>query len=320
MTKLVITTGEPAGIGPEVSVKAAWKSTAPIILVGDREMLLRQAVQLGLSAEPPANISFEHVPLGTTVHAGVLDVRNSPYVLETLRRAHQICVSSTDAAVVTAPVQKSILSEAGEAFTGHTEFFEHLAGVKRVVMMLTSSPRQNALKVALATTHLPLRDVADAITPKVLDEVLAILKRALVRDFGIAHPVIAVAGLNPHAGESGHMGREEIEVITPALERAKAPGFDIVGPLPADTIFVPSKMERWDAVLCMYHDQGLPVLKHVGFAEGVNVTLGLPYVRTSVDHGTALDIAGRGIADDRSMTAALELAQTLAGNRDAAMA
>ena len=162
MTKLVITTGEPAGIGPEVSVKAAWKSTAPIILVGDREMLLRQAVQLGLSAEPPANISFEHVPLGTTVHAGVLDVRNSPYVLETLRRAHQICVSSTDAAVVTAPVQKSILSEAGEAFTGHTEFFEHLAGVKRVVMMLTSSPRQNALKVALATTHLPLRDVADA--------------------------------------------------------------------------------------------------------------------------------------------------------------
>ena len=243
MTKLVITTGEPAGIGPEVSVKAAWKSTAPIILVGDREMLLRQAVQLGLSAEPPANISFEHVPLGTTVHAGVLDVRNSPYVLETLRRAHQICVSSTDAAVVTAPVQKSILSEAGEAFTGHTEFFEHLAGVKRVVMMLTSSPRQNALKVALATTHLPLRDVADAITPK-----------------------------------------------------------------------------RWDAVLCMYHDQGLPVLKHVGFAEGVNVTLGLPYVRTSVDHGTALDIAGRGIADARSMTAALELAQTLAGNRDAAMA
>lgn len=187
-------------------------------------------------------------------------------------------------------------------------------------MMLTSSPRQNALKVALATTHLPLRDVADAITPKVLDEVLAILKRALVRDFGIAHPVIAVAGLNPHAGESGHMGREEIEVITPALERAKAPGFDIVGPLPADTIFVPGKMERWDAVLCMYHDQGLPVLKHVGFAEGVNVTLGLPYVRTSVDHGTALDIAGRGIADARSMTAALELAQTLAGNRDAAMA
>ena len=307
MTKLVITTGEPAGIGPEVSVKAAWKSTVPIILVGDREMLLRQAVQLGLSAEPPENISFEHV-------------RNSPYVLETLRRAHQICVSSTDAAVVTAPVQKSILSEAGEAFTGHTEFFEHLAGVKRVVMMLTSSPRQNALKVALATTHLPLRDVADAITPKVLDEVLAILKRALVRDFGIAHPVIAVAGLNPHAGESGHMGREEIEVITPALERAKAPGFDIVGPLPADTIFVPGKMERWDAVLCMYHDQGLPVLKHVGFAEGVNVTLGLPYVRTSVDHGTALDIAGRGIADARSMTAALELAQTLAGNRDAAMA
>ena len=201
-----------------------------------------------------------------------------------------------------------------------TEFFEHLAGVKRVVMMLTSSPRQNALKVALATTHLPLRDVADAITPKVLDEVLAILKRALVRDFGIGHPVIAVAGLNPHAGESGHMGREEIEVITPALERAKAPGFDIVGPLPADTIFVPGKMERWDAVLCMYHDQGLPVLKHVGFAEGVNVTLGLPYVRTSVDHGTALDIAGRGIADARSMTAALELAQTLAGNRDAAMA
>ena len=187
-------------------------------------------------------------------------------------------------------------------------------------MMLVSSPRRDALKVALATTHLPLRAVPDAITPELLDEVLAILKRELQVSYAIPHPTIAVAGLNPHAGENGHMGTEEITVISPALERARDGSADIIGPLPADTIFVPGKMEKWDAVLCMYHDQGLPTLKHVGFAEGVNVTLGLPYVRTSVDHGTALDIAGRGIADARSMTAALELAHTLAKNRDSRMA
>lgn len=320
MLPLAITTGEPAGIGPEVSVRAAWSSTVPVALVGDRDLLLAEARRLGLAAEPPAGVTIEHVPLAAPAVPGRLDVRNSPYVLETLRRAHEMVVGGRASAVVTAPVQKSIIIESGEDFCGHTEFFQQLCGVSRVVMMLTSSPRRDALKVALATTHLPLRDVADAVTGELLDEVLAILKRALVERYKIPHPTIAVAGLNPHAGESGHMGREEIDVIIPAIERARTGDAEIVGPLPADTIFIPGKMEKWDAVLCMYHDQGLPVLKHVGFAEGVNTTLGLPYVRTSVDHGTALDIAGRGIADARSMTAALELAQTLAGNRDAGMA
>ena len=303
-----ITTGEPAGIGPEVSVRAAWKSRGPVILVGDRDMLLAEARRLGLP-EPPAQVSFHHVPLAETPVPGKLSLKNAAYVIETLAAAHRLCTEGAAGAVVTAPVQKSILIEAGFRFTGHTEFFAEAAGVPRVVMMLVSSPRRDALKVALATTHLPLRAVPDAITPELLDEVLA-----------IPHPTIAVAGLNPHAGENGHMGTEEVTVISPALERARDGSADIIGPLPADTIFVPGKMEKWDAVLCMYHDQGLPTLKHVGFAEGVNVTLGLPYVRTSVDHGTALDIAGRGIADARSMTAALELAHTLAKNRDSRMA
>ena len=260
------------------------------------------------------------MPLAEAPVPGKLSLKNSPYVIETLAAAHRLCTEGAAGAVVTAPVQKSILIEAGFRFTGHTEFFAEAAGVSRVVMMLVSSPRRNALKVALATTHLPLRAVPDAITPELLDEVLTILKRELQVSYAIPHPTIAVAGLNPHAGENGHMGTEEITVISPALERARDGSADIIGPLPADTIFVPGKMEKWDAVLCMYHDQGLPTLKHVGFAEGVNVTLGLPYVRTSVDHGTALDIAGRGIADARSMTAALELAHTLAKNRDSRMA
>ncbi len=314
-----ITTGEPAGIGPEVSVRAAWKSRGPVILVGDRDMLLAEARRLGLP-EPPAQVSFHHVPLAETPVPGKLSLKNAAYVIETLTAAHRLCTEGAAGAVVTAPVQKSILIEAGFRFTGHTEFFAEAAGVPRVVMMLVSSPRRDALKVALATTHLPLRAVPDAITPELLDEVLAILKRELQVSYAIPHPTIAVAGLNPHAGENGHMGTEEVTVISPALERARDGSADIIGPLPADTIFVPGKMEKWDAVLCMYHDQGLPTLKHVGFAEGVNVTLGLPYVRTSVDHGTALDIAGRGIADARSMTAALELAHTLAKNRDSRMA
>lgn len=317
---LVITTGEPAGIGPEVSVRAAWSAREPVILAGDRNMLLEEARRLGLPAAPPRTVAFHHVPLVHAPVPGRLDVANSGYVLSTLSAAHALCTSGEAGGIVTAPVQKSILIEAGNRFTGHTEFFAEAAGVKRVVMMLVSSPRRDALRVALATTHLPLREVPDAITPALLDEVIGILRRELQASCGIPHPVIAVAGLNPHAGENGHMGREEIEVIAPTLERLRNDSSELVGPLPADTIFVPGKMERWDAVLCMYHDQGLPTLKHVGFAEGVNVTLGLPYVRTSVDHGTALDIAGRGIADARSMTAALELAHTLLRNRDSAMA
>lgn len=317
---LVITTGEPAGIGPEVSVRAAWSTRAPVILVGNRQMLLAEARHLGLPAQPPKNVRIVNVPLLRTPIPGQLDVENSAYVIQTLSTANTLCMTGIAGGIVTAPVQKSILIEGGNHFTGHTEFFAESAGVKRVVMMLVSSPRQDALRVALATTHLPLREVPDAITPELLEEVITILRQELRTSCGITHPVIAVAGLNPHAGENGHMGREEIEVITPTLERLRDDTAELVGPLPADTLFVPSKMAHWDAVLCMYHDQGLPTLKHVGFAEGVNVTLGLPYVRTSVDHGTALDIAGRGIADARSMTAALELAHTLLRNRDSAMA
>ena len=320
---LAITTGEPAGIGPEVSVRAAWAAETPLVLVGDRGMLLETARRLGLAPEPPACVTFHHVPLAETPVPGVLSLANSEYVIRTLAEAHRLVTEGAARAIVTAPVQKSILIEAGHRFTGHTEFFAEAAGVSRVVMMLVSSPEADALCVALATTHLPLREVPDAITPDLLREVLSILVNDLHRSWAIRKPVIAVAGLNPHAGENGHMGREEIEVIEPALGRARilfGDTAELVGPLPADTIFVPSKMKRWDAVLCMYHDQGLPTLKHVGFERGVNVTLGLPYVRTSVDHGTALDIAGRGIADARSMTAAILLAQTLADNRDSAMA
>ena len=319
---LAITTGEPAGIGPEVSVRAAWASRDPVILVGDRGMLLDEVKRLGLPATPPASVSFRHVPLAARPVPGRRVVPYAPSLVAKLRAAHEHAAGGEAGGIVTAPVQKSILIEAGNRFTGHTEFFAEAAGVKRVVMMLVSSPRRDALKVALATTHLPLREVPDAITGELLAKVIGILRGELVRSYGIPRPVIAVAGLNPHAGESGHMGREEIEVIEPALERLRDDASELVGPLPADTIFVPGKMSRWDAVLCMYHDQGLPTLKHVGFAEGVNVTLGLPYVRTSVDHGTALDIAGRGVADARSMTAALELAHTLVWNRnrDSAMA
>ncbi len=325
---LAVTTGEPAGIGPEVSLRAAVdfsrRPGAPeLVLVGDRTLLRRCAAGLGIPEAVFADLHIRHVPLRhADVHPGVPDVRNAAYVLETLSAAAQGALSGAYGAVVTGPVQKSIITESGIPFTGHTEFFQAAAGVPRVVMMLVSSPRSDALRVALATTHLPVSALSGAITRPLLREVTDILVRDLEESFGIRAPRIAVTGLNPHAGENGHIGREEIETIGPALVEARArhPEALLTGPLPADTVFVPSKMASWDAVLCMYHDQGLPVLKHVGFAEGVNVTLGLPFVRTSVDHGTALDIAGRGVADHRSMICALELAQTLAAHREARVA
>ncbi len=320
-TPLALTTGEPAGIGPEVAVRAAWETRARVELIGDRTQLEKTAEALGLGPAP-AHVSFRHVPLAAAPVPGVLDRRNAPAVLEMLTLAHEGAASGRYRAIVTGPVQKSVLCGPGSHFSGHTEFFQQKAGVKRVVMMLVSTPRQDALKVALATTHLPVSQIAPAITPERLDDILDILLTALRREYGFAHPRLAVAGLNPHAGESGELGMEEIEVITPAILRARAkhPECSIEGPFPADTLFIPGREASYDAVLAMYHDQGLPVLKHVGFVEGVNVTLGLPYVRTSVDHGTALDIAGRGVADHRSMTAALELAQTLSKNREARMA
>ena len=305
LRSVAVTTGEPAGIGPEVSLKAAAAVSDPILLIGDRTLLEAEARRLGIAWPLPAHVSIRHVQLRAPAEPGRLDTRNSAYVLDILRAAHEGAAAGEWNAVVTAPVQKSIIIESGVPFTGHTEFFQDLCGVRRVVMMLTSNARTDAMKVALATTHLPIARLSEAITGELLDEVLDTLNTALARDYGLTEPRILVTGLNPHAGENGHMGHEEINTITPALERARSRGIHADGPVPADTAFVPGHWDRYDAVLCMYHDQGLPVLKHVGFAEGVNVTLGLPYIRTSVDHGTALDIAGQGKADDTSMISAL---------------
>lgn len=314
---IAVTTGEPAGIGPEISLKAALAvgNTLPIELIGSEKLLRQTAERLGLPEELPSHVTIRNVELGDEVVPGTLNVKNSPYVLETLRIAAEGALAGDYASVATAPVQKSIITEAGHEFSGHTEFFAELSGCKRVVMMLTSSAEPDALRVALATTHLPLRAVPDAITPELLDETLTILDADLRKSFGIHEPKIAVTGLNPHAGESGHMGMEEIEVIEPAIRRALKRGINASGPWPADTLFVRSHADKYDALFCMYHDQGLPALKREGFGGGVNVTLGMPWIRTSVDHGTALDIAGLGIADTGSMLAALKLAQIMGKNR-----
>lgn len=314
---IAVTTGEPAGIGPEVSLKAAHRlaGKVPLALIGSRALLEETAQRLGLPAEFPAGVTVVDIPTAAAVEPGKLDVRNAGYVLETLRTAAEGAMQGRFAAVATAPVQKSIITEAGHPFTGHTEFFAELSHTEKVVMMLTSSAADDALRVALATTHLPLRAVPDAITGELLDKTLAIVDRDMRTRFGIEHPKIAVTGLNPHAGESGHMGSEEIEIIAPALERARAAGIDASGPWPADTLFVKTHADRFDVLFCMYHDQGLPALKREGFGGGVNVTLGMPWVRTSVDHGTALDIAGKNCADAGSMVAAVELAAVMLGRR-----
>ena len=311
VSPVAVTTGEPAGIGPEVSVKAAFAADFPVTLIGDERFLRETAEKAGLPSAFPANVRFHNIPLAAPVVPGRLDVRNAPYVVETLKCACDGALAGTFSAVTTGPVQKSIISDSGLEFTGHTEFFAGRSRVKRVVMMLTSSEKADALRVALATTRLPLAKVPAAITGELLDDVIGILVRDLRERFGISSPKIAVTGLNPHAGESGHMGREEIDVISPAIGRAQQKGSSVTGPWPADTIFVREHARHYDAILCMYHDQGLPVLKREGFGHGINVTLGLPWIRTSVDHGTALDIAGKNIADTGSMTAALDLARQM---------
>ncbi len=313
---IAITAGEPAGIGPEVTVKAVFsgKITVPITLVGPEAYLRQTAERLGFG-EFPANVFFDDVPCVEPPVAGVLNPANGASVIEMLTRAAAGAQSGKYTAVVTGPVQKSVLDIPGLHFTGHTEFFRDFARVSRVVMMLVSSPAEDALRVALATTHLPLKEVPGAITPTVLNETLAIVSESLSRDFGFENPRIAVTGLNPHAGESGHMGTEETEVIEPAIERACAAGINATGPWPADTIFVASHAQNYDCILCMYHDQGLPALKRDGFGHGVNITLGLPWIRTSVDHGTALNIAGHGCADEGSMLAALAVAKQMCRHR-----
>jgi 4-hydroxythreonine-4-phosphate dehydrogenase len=312
---LAITSGEPAGVGPELCLALAGKDLpARLVVLGDARLLAERARLLGKElplvpfdpARPGVSGGLEilDLPLGIACRPGHLDPANSPHVLAILDRAIAGCKSGEFAGMVTAPVHKGVICEAGISFSGHTEYLAEHTATPRVVMMLVGG----GLRVALATTHLPLAQVPEALTQELLGETLEILHRDLVDRFGIAKPRILVAGLNPHGGEGGHMGREEIDVIIPVLERLRAQGMKLLGPLPADTLFVPHTLAQGDAVLAMYHDQGLPVLKHASFGGGVNVTLGLPIVRTSVDHGTALDLAGTGRADPGSLFAAVDLA------------
>ena len=315
---VAVTAGEPAGIGPDLCAMLASRDLpARIAVVADRDLLAQRAAALGIKLalknvdDPSATIDellVRHVPLSAPVVAGTLNAANSPYVLRTLEVAADGCMQGVFDAMATAPVHKGIINDAGFPFTGHTEFLAERTGVPQVVMMLVGG----GLRVALATTHLALRDVPAAITPTGLARTIEILCHDLNARFGIARPRVLVAGLNPHAGESGHLGREEIDVIAPALEKLRGAGYELIGPLPADTLFNPERLRTADAVLAMYHDQGLPVLKHASFGSGVNVTLGLPIIRTSVDHGTALDLAGSGRADVGSLIAAIELAAELA--------
>ena len=327
LPRIAITAGEPAGIGPElVAALAATELAADLIAVGNVDLILRSAQTRGItlkieafdgarrSARVPGHLRCIDIALAAPVVAGQLDVRNAHHVIAMLTRAADGCLHEEFEALVTAPVQKSIVADAGIAFTGHTEFLAQRAG-SDVVMLLTApggGRLDGDLRVALATTHLPLSAVPAAITRAGLVRTLRILCDDLIGRFGIPAPRVAVLGLNPHAGENGHLGREEIDTIIPAIEQLRAAGFDVAGPLPADTAFLPSQLVRFDAVLAMYHDQGLPVLKHAGFGHGINVTLGLPFIRTSVDHGTALDLAGTGKADASSMIAAAMLALELA--------
>lgn len=311
MKPIALTTGEPAGVGPELCARLAdrlWP--APLVLIGDRELLRQRGAPPLPEFDPtdPAPLSVRHVPLRAPSKPGCLEPANAPYVLEVLDTAIDGVLEGTFAAIVTAPIQKSLIADSGRIFTGHTEYLAERSGTPLVVMMLVGA----GLRVALVTTHLPLAEVPAAVTPQRLEAVLRILHRDLQRRFGIPRPRILVAGLNPHAGESGHIGREEIEVITPVLERLRAEGMTLVGPLPADTLFTPRVIAGSDAQLVMYHDQGLPVLKYASFGNGVNVTLGLPFIRTSVDHGTALDLAGTGRADPGSLFEAVTLACLLA--------
>lgn len=325
---LAITSGEPAGIGPELCARLAARSwPAQLVVLGDFDLLRERAQSCAPAlqlrrwhagdATEPGTLDVLHIPLRTPARAGVLDARNAGYVLELLDRAIDGCMSGAFDAMVTAPIHKGVicdgLTAAGVAanFTGHTEYLAERTGSARVVMMLVGG----GMRVALATTHVPLAQVAATLSAEVLEQSLRILAADLQRDFGFAQPRILVAGLNPHAGEGGHLGREEIDLIIPVLDRLRAEGMRLIGPLPADTLFVPHTLAQGDAVLAMYHDQGLPALKHASFGGGVNVTLGLPIIRTSVDHGTALDLAGSGQAEAGSLFAAVELAALMAAAR-----
>ncbi|WP_272525389.1 4-hydroxythreonine-4-phosphate dehydrogenase PdxA [Providencia sp. PROV196] len=315
---IVITPGEPAGVGPDLLIQLAQQQwPVELVACADPDLLLQRAKALNLpltlteyspnsinEEQPAGHLSVLPVHLVTPAKAGVLNVDNGQYVVESLAKACDGCLNGEFSALVTGPVHKGIINDAGMSFSGHTEFFAQRSGCERVVMMLATEE----LRVALATTHLPLKDVSAAITQQSLHEVITILHHDLQTKFGIKKPAIYVCGLNPHAGEGGHMGTEEIDTIEPALESLRTKGINLIGPLPADTLFQAKYLDHADAVLAMYHDQGLPVLKYQGFGRAVNITLGLPFIRTSVDHGTALELAGTGHADAGSFITALKLA------------
>ena len=320
MLPLYVTSGEPAGIGPDICLSLAGRvDERPVVVLADMQMLQQRAEQLDNHVELVAyqgqqqsslsgQLFVEHIPLVEPVELGQLNPANAAYVIEQLRRSAEYAMSGRSVGVATAPVQKSVINDAGITFSGHTEYYQEFAGVDRVVMMLATK----TLRVALVTTHLPLRDVPDAITKERLHQVIDILIHDLKTKFKIATPRILVCGLNPHAGEDGYLGREEIEIINPVLEAYRQQGIHISLSLPADTLFTPDHLKETDAVLAMYHDQGLPVLKSQGFGEAVNITLGLPFIRTSVDHGTALSLAGTGQAKSSSLHVAVDLALDLA--------
>jgi len=318
---IVLTAGEPAGIGPDLAVMASQMDLdCRLAICADPILLAERAKQLDIpvlivdwnkQTHKRGQLAVLPVSLNQPAQAGRLEIVNAHYVLDTLQLAAKGCMRGEFDALVTGPLQKSVINDAGISFTGHTEYLADLSNTSRVVMMLAT----DTLRVALATTHLPLRDVSAQITRELLTEVLLILQHDLKTKFNIAHPRIIVCGLNPHAGEGGHLGSEEIEIIEPALESLRDKGLNLIGPLPADTAFVPRNLEQADAVLAMYHDQGLPVLKHSGFGRAVNITLGLPFIRTSVDHGTALDLAGSGKIDTGSLQQALTMAISMATSK-----
>ncbi len=315
--RIALTPGEPAGIGPDLCVQLAQlEPPCQLVAIADLELLRQRAEKLGLPLDirlfDPDRPASQHqagtltvLPLSLTMpgFCGRLDAANSRYVLETIRQATLGCMGGSFAAMVTGPVHKGVINEAGIPFSGHTEFIAEITGGTPVMMLATPG-----LRVALLTTHLPLSQVSAAVTAETLVAIIRLLDQDLRQRFGIAQPKILVCGLNPHAGESGHLGREEIEIIEPTLERLRCEGIHLYGPLPADTLFTPKYLETADAVLAMYHDQGLPVLKYKGFGQAVNITLGLPIIRTSVDHGTALELAGTGQANLGSLQFALQTA------------
>lgn len=317
---IALTPGEPAGIGPELALAIAnCDLDARVIAIADADMLSARAHEMGLEVEVLTNsdpdpafdggrLVVRHVPFPVAVECGRPDPANAAALVQCMDIAARGCMDGDWQAMVTGPVNKAVINDGGIVFSGHTEHLARIAGADLPVMMLAT----DTLRVALVTTHLPLGDVPAAITPPRLLQTLETLDRDLRSRFGIARPRILVCGLNPHAGEGGHLGREEIDIIEPTLELARQKGIDAAGPMPADTLFTPDRLEGASAVLAMYHDQGLPVLKYAGFGKAVNVTLGLPFIRTSVDHGTALDIAGAGRADPGSLIAAIDMAARMA--------